>query len=321
MGRDWLRPLLPHRRRTGRSVPMRPQEGHEGGTAPHGSTGPLAAVRALLLPPLPALAALTGAAAAGLWWVFGCGNRDEPASYAIFVLSAYALVAVVASTARARPIARVRERMENSPLLVSVLLDAQRRSRLAFFFASALRVLFAAANAAMGVYAGSLWNITLTAYYLLLALVRAVVVRELRAPVSGRLSRPRRVQVLCGCFLILSIFTLAGIGALALRHEGGFAYPGTLVYAVAAYAFAALISSAVGFVRVKGRDDPVRKAMNAVRLEEALVSMLSLEIAMLTLFGDPGDEAFFTVMVAGSGLAVALIIFAMGLGLLVRGAR
>lgn len=55
--------------------------------------------------------------------------------------------------------------------------------------------------------------------------------------------------------LLLSAFVLSGIVCLVMKGEGGFAYEGYLIYAVAAFAFYSLIVSIVNYARLRKHED------------------------------------------------------------------
>lgn len=285
----------------------------------------LGRLTAAFTPPAPVLLALVVASALGLVWAFLGGNKSNPVAYAAYALSAYALVCVCTAVVRAvrgYPLDRLVARLPQNALVERLLGDLDFRAKASFSFSSVLRVIWAMTNAVSGVLYASAWNVTLAAYYLLLAIVRGGILNHVRA---GDAKGPRaggRIQIVCGAFLALTVLALSGIGVLVMHHEGGFSYTGSLIYAVALYAFYSLISSVVAYMRGRHTTDPVPLAMNAVRFAEALVSMFSLEIAMLSTFGTLAEDADAnTVMIGASGGAIAVIILALAVSLIARGIR
>lgn len=276
-------------------------------------------------PPVPALLAMAAVSALGLAWAFLGGNKNNPVAYAAYALSAYALACVCTTVVRAVrgcPLDRLVTRLPQNALVERLLGDLDFRAKASFSFSSVLRVVWAITNAVSGVLYASAWNVTLAAYYLLLAIVRGGILDHVRA---GDAKGPRaggRIQIVCGAFLALTVLALSGIGVLVMHHEGGFSYTGSLIYAVALYAFYSLISSVVTYVRGRHTTDPVPLAMNAVRFAEALVSMFSLEIAMLSTFGTLAEDADANViMVGASGGAIAVVILALAVNLIAHGVR
>ena len=74
-------------------------------------------------------------------------------------------------------------------------------------------------------------------------------------------------------------------------------FPGAVV---ALYTFYTTIMAVVNLVRDRKSGSPVRAAARGVNLAAALVSMLSLETAMLTQFNDGSKGAFFRRAMIGS---------------------
>ena len=88
-------------------------------------------------------------------------------------------------------------------------------------------------------------------------------------------------------------------------------FPGA---AVALYTFYTTIMAVVNLVRDRKSGSPVMAAARGVNLAAALVSMLSLETAMLTQFNDGSKGALFRrAMIGSTGGAVCVLVTVMGL--------
>ena len=101
----------------------------------------------------------------------------------------------------------------------------------------------------------------------------------------------------------------------------GFTHHPITTIAMAAYTFYTLTMAAINLVRCRRYNNPVLSAAKAVSLAAALVSMLSLETAMLNAFGSGDDAAFRRVMLAATGGTVCLAVLAMGLYMMARAAK
>ena len=93
-------------------------------------------------------------------------------------------------------------------------------------------------------------------------------------------------------------------------------FPGT---AVALYTFYTTIMAVVNLVRDRKSGSPVMAAARGVNLAAALVSMLSLETAMLAQFG--GGETFRQLMTASTGGSVCVIVVGMGVYMTVHASK
>ena len=96
-----------------------------------------------------------------------------------------------------------------------------------------------------------------------------------------------------------------------VNNGQSFEYSGNLIYAMAAYTFYITINAVVNVIKYRKRGSPTMSAAKIISLTAALVSMLSLETAMLSRFGSDDDHDFRAVMTSVSGGAVCVIVLAM----------
>lgn len=125
----------------------------------------------------------------------------------------------------------------------------------------------------------------------------------------------------CGAILVAMTAALAGVIVLVLHDSGGFTYAGYLIFIMAVYAFYTTIMGIVNLVRYRRYKSPAMSASRAVSLASALVSMLSLEVAMLTEFGAESEAGFRTGMILGSGVAVCLTVTGLGCYMIARSVK
>lgn len=84
-----------------------------------------------------------------------------------------------------------------------------------------------------------------------------------------------------------------------------------LIYIMAMYTFYAVITAGKNVVKYRKYGSPVMLAAKVINLTAALVSMLSLETAMLTQFNGGRDVAFRQKMSAITGAGVCVIVLGM----------
>lgn len=151
--------------------------------------------------------------------------------------------------------------------------------------------------------------------------MRAVLVRYIhRRPVGKNIASEFQRYRACGIILLLMNQALAGIVVYMVTQNRGFSYPGLLIYGMALYTFYITISAIVNVIKYRKHGSPVMSATKVVNLTAALVSMLSLETAMLAQFGSDEPE-FRRIMVAAAGGAVCVIVLAMAIYMIVRSTK
>ncbi|MBQ8536652.1 MAG: hypothetical protein IJ461_04525 [Clostridia bacterium] len=274
------------------------------------------ALRRLFVWP-PGWALALGLPAFGLViYVFAAGKEETLLGYLSYAASAYALAVVCAS---APQMVRC---LRSNPLIQRA---AQARSRVApqnllkaeLYLGLGINLVYAAVKLVTGILHESVWFISLAGYYFLLAGLKFALAQADR---EDRLAQWRRCR-LCGCILLLMNQALAVVVYLVVRRGDGFEYPGLMVYAVAAYTFYSVISAIYSAVRVKRQNSPVEAAARSVSLVAALVSLLALETALLSQFGQPGQEDFRRLMTGLTGLAVCLSVLWIAVVMLKRAHR
>ncbi|HJA93519.1 MAG TPA: hypothetical protein H9717_10475 [Candidatus Eisenbergiella merdipullorum] len=182
-------------------------------------------------------------------------------------------------------------------------------------------LLYVVLNLVSGLLYRSAWFLSLAFYYLLLSLMRAMLVQYVHQKELGQdiPAETRRYRA-CGVLLLFMNQALVGIVIYMAAGDRGFSYPGTLIYAMATYTFYITITAIINVVKFRKYGSPVLSAAKIVSLTAALVSMLSLETAMLSRFGSE-DHRFRHIMTASSGGSVCVIVLVMAVFMIIRPKR
>lgn len=278
------------------------------------------------LPPIPTL--LVSVPAYGLViYALADKNVNPIVAYVSYFLSAYALVISVTGVTGVMQL--IRQGIENHPLvkkalgipLVSrYLKEDVFRAEAALYQGFFINFLYAGIKMFSGIIYHSVWFITLAVYYILLAVMRASLLHYVRNTEKNKVSEWRRYR-LCGIILLFMNAALAGIVILVVHKNSGFEYPGVLIYVMAMYAFYATITAVRNVVKYRRYGSPVLSAAKAINLTAALVSMLSLETAMLTQFGAADDPVFRQIMTASTGAGVSMIVLGMAVFMIWRSTK
>lgn len=161
-------------------------------------------------------------------------------------------------------------------------------------------------------------------YYTVLSTMRFAVLRGVRnAPPAGpsaapvRQMRGLRVYRRCGVLMFALNLAMTAIAAQMVWQNRAYRSPGTLIYASAAYTFYCFGSAAASAVKAHRMHDPVHAAAKMLGLAGALMSVLTLQTAMLAQFG--GDAAMRRTMNAVTGACVCSLVFCMAVFMAVRG--
>lgn len=278
------------------------------------------------MPPVPTL--LISVPSYGLVIYALAGENVNPViTYVAYFLSAYALIITV--TGIAGLVRLIRQGIEKHPLvrkalgipLVSrYLREDMFRAETALYQGFFINLLYAGIKMFSGILYRSIWFITLAVYYILLAVMRASLLHYVRKGGKNTVSEWKRYR-LCGIILLFMNVALTGIIVLVIHQNSGFEYPGMLIYVMAMYAFYAAVTAVWDVVKFRRYGRPVMSAAKVINLTAALVSMLSLETAMLTQFGAADDPTFRQIMTASTGAGISMTVLGMAVFMIVRSTK
>lgn len=271
----------------------------------------------ILFPGLAVVLISVPAAAALLVYAFLYEEDASPAAYAAYIVSAYSLTIVCAWIAKNAGSARrdVTAAVHRNRLAHRYLTDVAFKMHVSLYLSLGVNLLYAAMKLVLGLWYGSVWFGTLAVYYILLAVMRFLLLHHVNLAGIGTdlVSELRRYR-LCGVILLGMNIALSGVVVLVVQKNEGFHYAGYLIYVMAMYAFYSVITAVADVVKYRRYNSPVMSAAKAVKLAAALVSMLSLETAMLEQFsGEENPETFRQIMTGATGGCVCAVVLAMAL--------
>ena len=256
-----------------------------------------------------------------LVYVFLNEQEYSPIAYVAYVISAYSLIIVCAALIKMQK-GEVHSVLHKNPYVHRYLTDIPFRAHMSLYVSLGINLLFAVMKLYYGIRYRSVWFGTLAVYYSLLAVMRFLLLRHVnQSGIGKKLTAEWKHYRWCGMILVLMNTALLGVVILILVEKQGFSYAGYLIYVVAMYAFYSIISATRDVIRYRKYSSPVLSASKAIKLAAALVSMLSLETAMLAQFGEDSGEQFRLVMTGLTGCAVCLIVLATAVIMLRQSAK
>ena len=235
--------------------------------------------------------------------------------YGSYLISAYALIISVAAVIKFFKVHPITGMIRKSAFGERYLSDVHFQNKISLTGGLIINLVYIIIKLISGIIYRSAWFIALAVYYILLAAMSFLLVRRLNA--RDELLEWRRYR-LCGIMLFLMNQALAGIVTFVVQQNKGFDYPGFLIYAMAAYAFYAIITAGVNIFKARRHQSLVISAAKAINLVAATVSILSLETAMLSQFGGDDDPLFRQIMTGATGGAVCTIVIGMAIYMICR---
>ena len=110
------------------------------------------------------------------------------------------------------------------------------------------------------------------------------------------------------------------VGIIILHDNQIIRYSGLVIYVVALYDFYLIISAFINLIKYRNSKSPIILASKAIKVVIALISIVSLEVAMINEFGDY-DLALKSTMTGWVGFVVCLINSGLAIYLIVKGRK
>lgn len=268
----------------------------------------------VLFPPTWLTVMLTIISTVALAAIFIKGWEMTPIAYVSYVVAFYTLSVIVLSFVYVFPkyYRGVKAKIYGNELGNRYMTDVEFKTTVSLYASLGVNLLYVAINLFWGILHVSAWFITLAAYYSILAVMRFLLVRYAnKEGIRKNKVAELKFYRICGIILMPINLTLSGMVVLVIKNNRGFHYNGILIYVVAMYTFYITVKAIVDIIKYRKYDSPVMSAAKAVSLSAALVSMLSLETAMLSQFGTDTPAQTKLILIAATGAGVCAIVVGM----------
>lgn len=268
----------------------------------------------LLFPPIWLIAMLTVVSAVLLAAVFMKGLETSPIAYVSYVISFYTLSVITVVRIRILPkyYKNIKNKVYGTELGNRYMNDDTFKTQVSLYVSLTINLLYVATNLVSGICYGSVWFITIAAYYSVLAIMRFLLIRYAnKNGIEGNKASELKRYRLCGSILMLINLTLSGMVILVIRQNHSFNYAGVLIYVAAMYTFYITITAIIDVIKYRKSNSTLITAAKVVKLSAALVSMLSLETAMLSTFGADTSAETRLILIAATGAGVCAVVVAM----------
>ena len=249
-----------------------------------------------------------------LIYVFSCHLENTPIAYVSYLSSAYALIIFCTWFYEDC-------KFSNDFIKTSKIYDFYKKHFLLFTKASlysslSINLIYGIFELVTGIYYKSWWFVTFAVYYLLLCIIKISLVKNMNNNSSNLKKEYKKLKSTVIILLFLNL-VLTGIVTLIITKNQVINYSGFLIYIVALYDFYLIINAIVNVIKYRKNNSPILIASKCVNLTVAMISMISLEIAMIYQFGN-NESTFKLIMTGSMGLAICLINTFMAIYMIVK---
>lgn len=281
---------------------------------------------ALLFPHKFLIFLLVNISAALLIYAFVDKNCPATVAYISYGLSAYALTVVCARMPEV--FKKTKQGIYKNKYANKYLTEKELRIRISLYGGLVLNICFAIFKVVMGALYQSKWLFAMAGYNVILTVMRFVLVYRdqtdnlVRNKVDKQVTKQTNKPVkpmktdyekrmwglhsykVCGWLMLLLNIAISVIVVIVVFDNQRITYPGFMIYAIAAYTFYCLTMAIISMVKYWSRSNPVFSAVKRIGMAKALVSIFTLQVAMITQFGSgEGMNSMSTQLAAGEGMS------------------
>ncbi len=243
--------------------------------------------------------------------VFVNGIDKSIIAYVVYGLSFYSFVVVCVTLIPFlwRNGKNIKQKLSNSRFGEKYIADRNFKTLVGLYRSLAFNILYAGVNLFSGIYYNTAWFKIYAVYYFIMAVMRFLLLKYINKvgignDIIGELKRTR----MCACILLTVNFALSAAVLMMAYVDKGFEYHGVLIYIMAMYTFGITVAAIVNLVRYRKYNSPVMSMTKIISLASALVSMLSLETAMLTSFGADMTDNIRRIFIIATGAGISVVI-------------
>lgn len=278
----------------------------------------------LLILPIWLMSILTVFSTASLIFVFVKEKSMELYAYAIYVISFYTLTVIGIACFKTFPgfYGNIKQRVMNNSYANRYLTDVVYKTHITLYISLVINILYVAENAVSAVVYRTHWFAIFAVYYGIMALMRLLLVSFAGKNNIGEsyLAQLKRSRI-CAYILLTVNVTLSGVVIMMIYYDRGFNYTGYLIYVMAMYTFYTTVSAVVSVVKYRKYNSPVMSMTKIIKLASSLFSMLFLETAMFSQFGEDTPLRVKQIMIIATGAGICVFVVITSIYMIVRATK
>lgn len=240
-------------------------------------------------------------------------NKIE--SYVLYLIMTYSLIIIVIKVYDLIKF-KIDKTISSNKYLIKYRNDYKLRYKISLYSSLFFNFLYVFFKLISGIVYKSIWFIIFSLYYLLLVIVRTNIVKE-ELKYCKSLSDEWKIYRKCGIILLFMNVILTMIILVILSMKITIKYHMYIVILIAIYTFYIMVYSIINLFKYRRLNSPLLLASKVVNFISCLISMLSLEIVMLSTFGENKIE-FNEIMIMATGGFFSIIILVICMYMIIK---
>lgn len=243
----------------------------------------------------------------GLLYIFVNQMEANPIAAVFYAVAFYSLVVVCARIPAI--VKKTQKGVYANKYANRYLTDKDLRMRVSMYRGLIINLVFAIFKVILGVISHSAWLYAMAAYNVILSVMRSVVVlHSQKKGLTEEEEQKRNLHTawVCGWLMLLLNVAISAIMYMVIVLKQTIVYHEIVVIALAAYTFYCFTMAIVNVVKYNKRN-MMYSIVKRIDLAKAIVSIFTMQVAMLTQFGQDGDMDI-GMMNTMTGIAVTISI-------------
>ena len=195
------------------------------------------------------------------------------------------------------------------------------RARFVLWFGFGFNLLYALWGLGTGIFYRSAWFGAMAVYYLLLCTLKFFIIKTDMRYKQNSDSQKSELKALrryknCGWLLGLLNLFIVGIVILIIKRDESAKYSGIVLWVMGGYTAVRMVISALNLRRLRDLTDPLLSASKTLGISVTLMSMFSLQTALLERFCR--DEALRRELNGLVGFAICIMEIALAIYMITK---
>lgn len=238
-----------------------------------------------------------------------------PISYILYLIMSYSLI-IISIKVYYLLKERINLFIDNNKYLSVYKKDHKLRYKISLFTSLAFNIIYVIFKLVSGIIFKSVWFISFALYYLLLVILRTNIVKQElnhQTVLKDEFLKYRKTAVI----LLFTNVILTIIILIIVNQKIMNIYPNWVAIAIAVYTFYLIYNSIYNFIKYRKYKSPLMSSSKVINVVTSLISLISLEIVLISTFGVNNIE-FFEIMIMATGGGIAIIIVIISLYMIIK---
>lgn len=167
---------------------------------------------------------------------------------------------------------------------------------------------FALYNAFLGIRYGTIWNLSISVYYIFLVVIRGIIIRQEHLFLTKSVDNRQRIHTIASIMLILMNLALIMPITLMVINKKNVSTGMIPAISIAAYTTFKITMASINLRKSKKSDDLLIKDLRNINFIDALVSVLTLQNTLISVKGENSRPEMFRLSAVSSSIGLAVII-------------